>query len=500
MKELKKLVGIVTENGLKNLPLLDLYDEDKGSNLEQHLFLGIRNGEYKSDEDAEKDIYGSVNLGQRYKMLKSRLKYKLLNHLFFLNFRIPDVSVSKQYEHECINYLHMSKMLLSMNERDISEKLLLKCLRISQEAEFTNLTVECLELIRSIYSDKVRPKLFKKNRKDLNEYRNLLRLEEEINDDFFYSRILLRKSVHSRKKNIDNTAKTIKKLEQSYEQTNSFNVFEKYYKLKIWYWELNGDFDKIISIADEIEEDFKNGKLNTIRFDHKHIKQVKISAYLKSMKLKEGLDLAEDYQNEFDPSEFSWFEFMESFFLLAMHAKDYQKATQLLVGIFDNPHFKKLPIVYREKWEIFRAYLYIVKPEAPIFRDFNYQIFYTPIPEFSKEKAGINVSVLILQFVKHLFEDDYEFLKTRIGAIERYINRYCSEEFSMRIKYFYKLLRNIVDSEMNIYEVNRKSRYSFKQLQGTPVQGDASAELEIIPYEHLWDIIIGVLKKNYARL
>jgi hypothetical protein len=500
MKELKKLVGIVTESGLKNLPLLNLYDEDKGSNLEQHLFLGIRNGEYSTDEDAENDIYGSVNLGQRYKMLKSRLKYKLLNHLFFLNFKDPEAPISIQYEHEILNYLHMARMLMKVNENDISEKLLLKCLRLSQDAEFTQYTVDCLELIRNIYSDKVRPKLFKKNKKELMLVRELLKQEQEAVDEYYYSRILLRKSVHSRKKNMENTLKTIAKLEKSWEKTQSFNIYDKFIRLKLWYLEIDGDFEKIIQFTSEIDEQFENNKVNVIRFDQKFIRQTKINAYLKAGKLDEGLMMAENYLKDFDPSQPTWFDFMDTYYLLSLHQKDYSLGAQLLISVFENPYYKKLSAESKDKWEIYRAYLYIVKPEAPIFRDFNYQIFYTPIPEFSKEKAGVNVAVLLLQFIKHLFEDDFEFLKSRIGAIDRYINRYCTDEFSLRIKYFYKLLKNIVDSEMNIYEVNRKSRYSFKQLQGTPVQGDASAEIEIIPYEHLWDIIISVLKKNYARL
>jgi hypothetical protein len=111
MEELKELVKIVTNRGQKNISLLDL--NEKKLSKEMELFFGIQKGLYANDEQAAAQMYDSTPDDAKYKMLKSRLRKKLLNHLFFLDFSGSRFKISHKYEQECLNLLHQSRMLIA---------------------------------------------------------------------------------------------------------------------------------------------------------------------------------------------------------------------------------------------------------------------------------------------------------------------------------------------------------------------------------------------------
>ncbi len=86
MDEIKDLIKIVTGNTKRNLPLLDLKNQHQNGNKEMNLFLGIKSGEFNDDVEASNGIYGNEEVDFKFRMLKSRLNRKLLNHLFFMDF------------------------------------------------------------------------------------------------------------------------------------------------------------------------------------------------------------------------------------------------------------------------------------------------------------------------------------------------------------------------------------------------------------------------------
>ncbi len=80
MDDLRKLVRIVTNRGQKNFPLLEPKNKN---NKEVDLFTIIKNGVCENDQQAATLLYKARPNDARLKMLKSRLRKKLLNHLFF---------------------------------------------------------------------------------------------------------------------------------------------------------------------------------------------------------------------------------------------------------------------------------------------------------------------------------------------------------------------------------------------------------------------------------
>jgi len=213
MEELKELVKIVTNRGQKNISLLDL--SEKKLTKEMELFSGIQRGLYATDEQAAAQLYETTPDDAKYKMLKSRLRKKLLNHLFFLDFRGSRFKISHKYEQECLNLLHQSRMLVNIGEYSATEGLLNKLFKISTEAEFTYLTVSCLELLLIIYAQTGKTYLFYKNKEVLLHYRTIYKYEQEAEDYFNTSWLELTKSVQARKEYLQNWCPFLKGLKSS---------------------------------------------------------------------------------------------------------------------------------------------------------------------------------------------------------------------------------------------------------------------------------------------
>ncbi len=169
----------------------------------------LKKGIVNTDDDASKLIYGTKSDDDRFRMLKSRLKQKLLNHLFFLDFTENNQRVSNQFEQECVQQLHQARMLMFTGEVKIAKSLVLKALTAAERCEFTKYIISSLEELVRIYSDNCQPHLFDDVVKRLKKARDLYAKEEAAAEHYYFIKMMIVKSVNSRKKNLESAAKSI---------------------------------------------------------------------------------------------------------------------------------------------------------------------------------------------------------------------------------------------------------------------------------------------------
>src|SRR4028118_1142287 len=106
MDSLSELIRLVTKKRIKKVELFDESSRNKSSNYFK-LFEGIHSGHYRSDQDAAKDIYDCDPSEKKYLILKTRLKQKLLNTLFFLDFEDDEnVPAYKNALYDCNKTLY----------------------------------------------------------------------------------------------------------------------------------------------------------------------------------------------------------------------------------------------------------------------------------------------------------------------------------------------------------------------------------------------------------
>jgi hypothetical protein len=118
------------------------------------------------------------------------------------------------------------------------------------------------------------------------------------------------------------------------------------------------------------------------------------------------------------------------------------------------------------------------------------------VPEHSKDKQGFNVAILILQFMYFVRSQDTDALSYRIDSLKKYAGRHLTHQLSKRNLLFFKMLVLLVKEDLDYTQAKKKGEPLLQRLKNTPVPGDAYAEIEIMPYEHLWTLILKMLKEQ----
>ncbi|PRY07311.1 hypothetical protein CLV24_12449 [Pontibacter ummariensis] len=489
MDELKTLAKLVTyTNNIRTmLPLPRM-----GKGKEELFYSNLLCGKYSNDNDAAQDLYGSDSGDVRYKMLKHRLRKKLFNQLLFANYSRFSTSDFYQKEHECFGLIYKANVLLRNKELNLVLPVSSKALNIAREYELTNLAIAALEFEAFYYSEAGLHKKYLKTEKELRLVLRQKAFEREAVSILQKLKVTLSKSIKVRSEVLPTLQDVIKRLFKLWQLSKTFEAFNAYYKASMLLYEMSGDFPKITELTLLSERWVKEKKVNSRRFDANFNRYILVYAHLRAKKLQEGLDYAQKFIIHFSEDSLNWFAFMENYYLLSVYLKNYELAGNLLFKVNQNPVLKKISNAAKERWLLYETYL-------SLFLGKNYQHFKASnpfvlsLPEYSKDKQGYNVAILILQFIYFLQKDDTESLLFRIESLKKYIHTHLKDSFSSRSKLFLKLLILVVTEDFDPNACQKKGEKLYNRLIQEPTPGDAYAEIEIVPYEHLWDFIMKVL-------
>lgn len=500
MKEVNKLVDIVTSRLRKNYDILDLSGEMEDPSKEQQLYNGVLSGIYKTDEEAATGMYESDIYDQRFRMLKSRLRHKLYDLLFHVEFNDSRYKIATQHLLECKEYLYKANILFTTGEYSMAEKQVNKAFAIAEEAEFTRVLVDGYDLLRIMHANNCKPTDFEEAIEKLESLRKLSNIEEYANDLFFKNSMLLKKSVHSRNISVQTTNDNVMILENLWKETGSVNIYEKYYRLKMWYFELVGDYKKLIAFSLLAEKDIENGKINPTRFDVRYNVFIRTYAYLNVEDFKAGFESAEEGKKIIESTTRNWFAHMENYFLLAMHSKDYDRAEKIMNEVYDNSSLKKVSQSASERWRLFKAYLNFAVPEKQIIKRLTFNDFYISMTYYNKDKKGYNISLIILEFLHMLGKNKFDVALNKLDNLEKYYYRYLNEPGkNPREKQFFKLIKVLVNSGFDT-KVAAETGLKYVENLTTKAKHEPYTDPEIIPYEHLWDLMLDTVEKNKSHI
>ena len=490
MEELYKIVKLVTKS--TNLSLV-LPIANGRLSKEDVFYEGIKNGKYESDEDAARSLYNSGPNDVRYKMLKHRLKKKLLNNLLFLDYNKVG---SKSYfikEQSCLLMLQQAYILRLNYEFDLVLSLVAKIVAIAEEYEYTNHQVAALELAVACYSEKGNLKQFNTALPALEQALFKRNIEFKATNIFQSVSVNLKKSVTARKRLLPKLPELIQTLEALWQEARTFVTFEAYYKTSISYYELVGSFDRIIEMTVNAGKWVEEGTVNSLRFESNYNKFVLVYAHLRNKDYANGLFYAEKYASDFKEGFLNWFAYMENYFLLALHSNQLPLSELLLHKVFSNNSFSRISNTAKERWSLYQMYYRVISLNSKTANNIYINPYSLSLPEYSKDKLGFNVAYLILQFIYFLQKEDSEALLYRIESLKKYILTHLKDTFSLRSKTFLKLLILTVTEDFNADVCRSKGQKLYQKLIETPTPGDAYAEIEIVPYEHLWEHILSIL-------
>ena len=100
-----------------------------------------------------------------------------------------------------------------------------------------------------------------------------------------------------------------------------------------------------------------------------------------------------------------------------------------------------------------------------------------------------------------IIRKDYDKTIDRIEAIEKYCVRHVKKKEHFRSNVFIKMLLTIPSSSFHKVRIERETQKYLKQLNSLPLEvANQIHEIEIIPYEHLWEFILESLEAKFVKL
>ena len=498
MNEIANLARIVTSRSLASLPLVDLRSQQ--ANKESQFVAVLAEAPEATQLQVAKSLYGKATATtmRALQKLQSRVRTKLLNQLYFLDHSDSRHLVSRRYELECLDLLHKVSILYAEREYKLSERLLQRCLRLAELGEFTQYEVQGARMLRNLHAEQRQPILYKKVAKVLLKAQQLLALEDEAEQLYRATQLALGGSVAARRAVLAVLPERLVQLEALHRRGRSFATYNALYRARLAYEELQGNYQEMIRVTAAASQRLRAGKLNARRFDIRFNHFVSIYAYLRSRQPMQGLRLAEEYTRDFHPSSNNWFYFQEHHVLLALHAEQYERAQQLMVAITKNPAYLIQREAALQRWDLYRSYIEFVLPPQRVNTARQRQLaqWVLQLPEYSRDKRGHNVAILVLQLLHFLRERNLEAVLLRLERLRKYQQRHLYEPSTLRSRLFLRLLQLIVEKNFDAAQATERGKALLEQLRDTAPPGEAFAEVEIIPYEHLWELVLGLLREG----
>lgn len=501
MNVLKELTIIVGKNKLKGLKMKDI-TLDQGSKMSL-LYQGLIDGTFHSEEAAQAHLFPEDDNLNNLRYVKKELRNRLLNYLFFINLDVASFTDRQKAFLECHKQWAMVNILLGRGARysaiSIAEKLIKKAIRF----EFIEIVLDISKNLRLHYGGI----LF--NKKKYYQYRDIYEQYEQylINENRLegeYSGIIFESFVQKSSKFDLKTfaSEKFQKIKSLLEKTPTYKAQLYGLLIETMTYSNTNESQQLVEVCDKAIQFFEQKKYQA-NTPLQIFYYQKVIAFTQLRKFPEGKIAAEKCLSFLEEGTFNWFRYYESYFMLAMHTKAYENAHEIFVKITNHNRIDTMPGAIIEIWKIYEAYLFFLQGinklgKEQLLTKFRLGRFLNDIPNYSKEKQGMNIAILIIQVLLYIQKKSFSKAIDRIEALEKYITRYLKSEKTMRSYIFIKMLVAIPKHSFHKAAVLRHTQQLTKKLETQPLEvADQDHKIEIIPYETLWEMSINMLDNKF---
>lgn len=504
MQALQELAFIVNKHKLRNIELAANFSDNQTKMAEFYNLL-LEN-KFHSDDDAAYFFYRSDRKNSNYQKLKSNLRKRLINSLFFIDVKQPYYADRQKAYYESYREWAAVKILLGKNAKNAGISLCHKILKEAKKFEFNEMVMDIARTLRLHYGSKVGdPKKFEFYHDMYKEYEQIY--IEENKAEELYVRLIMgfvnnksqKNEIHSKALEYYNILKPIAASNQSYRVHLYATLIQFVASTSV------NDFEKTLKISEAAIRFFESKPYEAkvpLQVSYSH----QLVCFTQLKQFDKGKIAAEKCLEQSEEGNFNWFKYLENYFFLCMHTEKYLEAFQILVRVKSHKRYRFLSLNAQEIWKIFEAYIYYLISIGKINAEkvdigkqkFSVTKFLNDTPIFSKDKRGLNIPILIAQILYLIHQKKYDQVIDRIDAIERYCTRYLRKDDTFRSNCFIKMLLQIPVSGFHRNGVERRAARFYKELTSNPLEvSSQSHDIEIIPYENLWELALNSLETKF---
>ncbi len=504
MKNLLELSRIITKRKVRKIEIFDAATLKQKSSKFNEFYEALVEGKLKNDRDAAKLLYDCTPTEDKYRQLKSRFRKRLLNTLFFIDINEPAASNYDRAYFTANKEWTQIRILLQYNAKATAAQMARRLLTVALKYEFADIVVNCCRILRQLAAEYGDEKEFEAYEDHLQYFLPVLHAELEAESK--YQHILLEYY------RTDYTDEAFQKHMQQWchelvalsERHQSPLIFYHMFLAWAMRFELAHDFRSVIEVCVQAEHYYRtHSKFYQARrlsdfYFHQLVALLHLRDFLR------GKAVAEKAFKTLELGSEQWFAFMERYFLLAMHTENYIQAMAVHGEVVGHNQFRKLPLEQRERWHIFEAWLaYFVEAlsqvqpilKAQQTKRFKVRQFLADPILYPRHQRMFTVQKVIVQMLFFLERNQYNQAADCVDRLRSYARRQLKKDEYVRVVNFIRLLQQLAKVDFDPQRVQGADKY-LTRLEAHPFfYRGLLYELEVVPYEQLWQFLLQRLAK-----
>jgi hypothetical protein len=503
MEELQKLISIVRQKSQRSIQLVNQNFRKSQKSKDNLLYEGIINELYPTEELAAKHLFNTDPGNRNFRNTKAKLKQKLLNHLYFLDYNKAGYTDFLRAKYDCLHLLHQMEILVMEDAGCIATKKLPHLIKMAKEYELIELALDGLLLLRNEFSLQGKCSSLDISEKEIQELRPFHNAILSCEEKYYDTMVLINKSYSAGEKVLDQIPEKIREIEKTGSRFRSSRMEILSKKLKIAFFHMTSSYDDILNICDELEKKYIPSVISRIKVDlnYREITFLKIFCLYALNKIEQGMAYGKDKEHLFKEGTEEWFRFKEYQFLIAMKGEKFHQAAKVFRAVKINKNYGNLGKPTKDRWTIYRAYILFINDNKLIKWGFDIEKFKRTIPKYPKKMNGYAIATLIIQFMYYLREGNVPKIKEIMKHLKPLSSTHLDKRHNYRNSVFIRMLETVVEKEFDQEAINLKSHNYYQKLKEIQIPPDFRQEMEIIPLEILWEYILNILStnKNYIH-
>lgn len=498
MEELHKLINIIRHKSQRSVQLVNQNFRKKQKSKDNQLYEGILNNIFHMEETASRMLFNTDPGNRNYRNAKAKLKQKLLNHMYFLDYNKSGYTDFMRAKYDCLHTLHQMKILIMEGEDCIALKKLPPLVKTAKKYELIEIALDALLLLRNEFAFMGKCTPLHNSEEEIKQIKPFHRAILECEEIYYDTLVMINKSISSSEKILDEIPGKIKYIKKKAREFRSARLDILAVNLEIANYKLTQNFRGILRMCNYLESKYIKDDVSSIKvdIDHKEVIFLKLYCLYISFETEKGIEYASKRSDIFREGNEDWFRFKEYQFLLCMKAEKFHQATKEFRKVRTNKNYNQLRKKDQSRWTIYRAYILFVNNTKLVRWGFDLEEFLETVPSYPKKLAGYTISTLIIQLLFYLREGNIARVKNKLELLKPLSSQHLDKRHNYRNSIFIRMLEGVVEKEFDYGRVVEKCRNYYHKLEETPLVPDFKQEMEVIPYEMLWEYTLNILKTN----
>lgn len=480
MEHLQELTQLITPAKLRYISFVGAR-EDKAEDL----YHFIRIHEDIGNEEAKQHLFGGKkNKKNLLSRTKSKLNERLINSLLVIQHEEDN-----SYKNAFINAhkeLAVCRILRVEGKRkafvQVAEKLIQKAII----HDFTEIVYALAKELRFHYSS-INPKQGKAQKygKLVQEYREFLDIEDQVEQIYCQFILQIKKRKNFNAEHIELARLRMEASMKLLEQRKTYWTVIQVSNIRAFFYQMLNDHQQTAIACREALETLKQLPYKVPDNASFSFTFKMIPGQILTQQFEQAAKNIDSCLQRLRPGQLNWAITKQAEVISLFHQKKYEEVLAITDKIEEYPQ----DYWSKESWTIYKAYARILTG-----RPLRLGKFLNEVPQFSKDTRGMNINILIIQILEYIRRKQLSNVIDRTEALKQYIYRHLRHQDHVRSNCFIKILISLEKGYFKVPTVSKHASPQLQKLKKNPLRrSKQDFEVEIVPYEHLWNFLLTLL-------